>query len=167
MYDRKNSIDTVTIKRDSEATGDNSYYKHGNKVFDRMPVEEFIMLKGNPVVENLNENYQNKFLNVWRDGYKYTDEEYREACNALRNDFHTDSDMLLAFLDYPDCSYDYADYYDEIVDSIVDKYGIDRWASSIDEETSTKVLDDFLLDICPMIDEDFLLDYGWTYFGER
>lgn len=168
VYDRKSSVDTVTIKRDQEATGEEStYYRHGNKVFDRMPVDEFIMLKGRPVVENLVEDYHNKFLDVWKDGYFYTDEEYREACNALRNDYHSDEDMLLAFFDYPDCSYDYAKYYDDVVEEIVKKYGVSRWASSFDENTAKKIIDEYIEKICPMIDEDFLLDYGWTYFGER
>lgn len=167
VYNRKGSVETVTIKRDEESTGDSTYYRHGDKVFDRMPVEEFIMLKGNPVVESLNEDYHNKFLDIWKDGYFYTEEEYMEACNALRNEYNSDEDMLLAFFDYPDCSYEYAKYYDDIVDEIVSKYGVDRWAGSFNEKTASSIIDEYLGKICPMIDEDFLLDYGWTYFGKR
>lgn len=56
VYDRKNSISSVTIVKDEEATGFDDVYSHrGHKMY-QMPVSEFIELPGNPVVESLNES---------------------------------------------------------------------------------------------------------------
>ena len=53
VYKHKNQISSVTICKDYEATGSEKIYTHVNKVFDRMQVDEFIMMKGNPIVEKL------------------------------------------------------------------------------------------------------------------
>ena len=53
VYDNEKSIDTVTIVRDEEATGvQNEFYRaKDGRLYDRYPVADFIMEKGNPVVE--------------------------------------------------------------------------------------------------------------------
>ena len=53
VYDNEKSIDTVTIVRDEEATGvQNEFYRaKDGRLYDRYPVDDFIMEKGNPVVE--------------------------------------------------------------------------------------------------------------------
>lgn len=53
IYKYKNWIDSVTIVTDLKSKGKEIYYKFGNKVADEMSTEEFLMLKGNPLVESL------------------------------------------------------------------------------------------------------------------
>ena len=55
VYNHTSMINVVTICKDVEALGlsKDYYYSHNGKVFDDMPVDEFIMMKGNPVVEKL------------------------------------------------------------------------------------------------------------------
>lgn len=53
VYKYKNWIDSVTIVTDLKSKGRETYYRFGNKVADEMSVEEFLMLKGNPLVESL------------------------------------------------------------------------------------------------------------------
>ena len=53
IYKYKNWIDSVTIVTDLKSKGKEVYYKFGNKVADEMSTEEFLMLKGNPLVESL------------------------------------------------------------------------------------------------------------------
>ena len=53
VYDNKNRIDSVTIVRDAESTGEKDKYYTGNAgVYDHMPVEDFITESGNPVIES-------------------------------------------------------------------------------------------------------------------
>ena len=60
VYKHKSRINSVTVVKDNEALGlkkDYIYY-HGQdglnkKEFNRMPIDRFLMLKGNPVVEKL------------------------------------------------------------------------------------------------------------------
>ena len=55
VHDHKRDIETVTIAKDEESTGyENYFYKHKGNVFNQMPVNEFLELSGNPVVENIN-----------------------------------------------------------------------------------------------------------------
>lgn len=53
VYKYKNWIDSVTIVTDLKSKGKETYYRFGNTVADEMPTEEFLMLKGNPLVESL------------------------------------------------------------------------------------------------------------------
>lgn len=53
VYENRNKINSVTIVRDYESTGEETPYKEGRKVFFRMPVEDFITLSGNPIIESL------------------------------------------------------------------------------------------------------------------
>lgn len=55
VYNHTATIKTVTICKDVESLGlsQDYYYSHNGKVFNRMPVEDFLMMKGNPVVEKL------------------------------------------------------------------------------------------------------------------
>ena len=56
VYDRKNSISSVTVVKDEEATGFDDVYSHRGYKMYQMPVQEFIELPGNPVVEALTES---------------------------------------------------------------------------------------------------------------
>ena len=56
VYNRKNSISSVTVVKDEEATGFDDVYSHRGYKMYQMPVNEFIELPGNPVVEQLTEN---------------------------------------------------------------------------------------------------------------
>lgn len=61
VYDNKSLIDFVTIVRDEESTGmSNYYYKHGNKIFNKLPIDEFITISGNPIVEKFLSQQNNK-----------------------------------------------------------------------------------------------------------
>lgn len=52
VYRNRNNIGTVTIVKDEEATGyENYFYKHGGEVYNNMPVDDFIMQSGNPIIE--------------------------------------------------------------------------------------------------------------------
>lgn len=48
-------IDYVTIVRDKELTGEETVYEINNVDIDRMPVKEFINIKGNPIIESEDE----------------------------------------------------------------------------------------------------------------
>ena len=53
VYSHEKSIDTVTIVRDEESTGVGDFYKtRRGEPYDRMPVDQFIMEKGNPIIES-------------------------------------------------------------------------------------------------------------------
>ena len=55
VYNNRNSISCVTISKDPESTGiDNYFYKVGREVIDKLDIDDFIMLPGNPIVEELN-----------------------------------------------------------------------------------------------------------------
>lgn len=56
VYDRKSSITSVTVVKDEEATGFDDVYSHNGRKMYQMPIEEFITLPGNPVVEAMNNN---------------------------------------------------------------------------------------------------------------
>lgn len=53
VYDHKNSISAVTIVKDEESTGFDDAYTHNGKKIFQMPTEEFILLSGNPIIENV------------------------------------------------------------------------------------------------------------------
>lgn len=75
VYNNKNTINTITIERDEARTGSHEIYHHGRFKFDHLPIEEFIMLQGNPVVESLSSNingnfiYKNSIFNKLSEGY--------------------------------------------------------------------------------------------------
>ncbi len=52
VYERKHMISSVTVVKDEESTGFDDVYSHKGKEMYRMPVDDFIMLPGNPVVES-------------------------------------------------------------------------------------------------------------------
>lgn len=65
VYKYKNNIDNVTIVRDEESTGlSDYYYKHNSEVFDNMPINEFIEIHGNPIIESENIKFDNIRLNL-------------------------------------------------------------------------------------------------------
>lgn len=53
VYKYRTWIDTVTIVTDLKSKGKGFYCRFGNKTANRMSTEEFLMLKGNPLVESL------------------------------------------------------------------------------------------------------------------
>lgn len=55
VYNNRNSISCVTISKDPESTGiDDYFYKVGREVINKLDIDDFIMLPGNPIVEELN-----------------------------------------------------------------------------------------------------------------
>lgn len=56
VYANKPTINTVTVVKDEESTGFSDPYSHNGKVMDKMPVDEFLMLSGRPVVESIASN---------------------------------------------------------------------------------------------------------------
>lgn len=54
VYNNRSNISQVTISKDPESTGiDNYFYKVGRVEINRLDIDEFIMLPGNPIVEEL------------------------------------------------------------------------------------------------------------------
>lgn len=54
VYNNRNIIDYVTIVKDEESTGIVDYfYSHKGYEFNRMPIDDFITLTGNPITEGL------------------------------------------------------------------------------------------------------------------
>lgn len=51
VYDHKASIDFVTIVRDLASTNSGEFYQGKSGIYDRMPVNDFLMETGNPVIE--------------------------------------------------------------------------------------------------------------------
>lgn len=51
VYNRRGSISSVTVVKDEESTGFTDAYSHHGKKMYQMPIEEFILLPGNPIVE--------------------------------------------------------------------------------------------------------------------
>ena len=64
VYDNKNKIDNVTVVKDEESTGFDGSYSHHGKTMYMMPVDEFLMLPGNPVIESLNESVNSLMINL-------------------------------------------------------------------------------------------------------
>lgn len=54
VYEHKHMISSVTVVKDEESTGFDDVYDHNGKEMYRMPIDDFIMLPGNPVVESFN-----------------------------------------------------------------------------------------------------------------
>ena len=54
VYNNRNNIDCVTISKDPESTGiDYYFYKVGRETINKLDIDDFIMLPGNPIVEEL------------------------------------------------------------------------------------------------------------------
>lgn len=54
VYNNRSNISQVTISKDPESTGiDNYFYKVGRVEINRLDIDDFIMLPGNPIVEEL------------------------------------------------------------------------------------------------------------------
>lgn len=57
VEENKSRIDYVTVCADEESTRREAYYyNHNGTIFYRTPVDEFIMLSGNPIVEKVKKN---------------------------------------------------------------------------------------------------------------
>ncbi len=58
VYRFKDRVSDVTICTDTQSKGGRlSYYRHNGEEMNRMPVDEFINLSGNPVVESYKNNF--------------------------------------------------------------------------------------------------------------
>jgi len=57
VYDNKNRVDCVTIVHDEEATGSEDVYTHNGEKIEKMPINDFIMMSGNPIIEELEIKY--------------------------------------------------------------------------------------------------------------
>lgn len=62
VYDRKSRIDFVTIVKDEESTGFNDAYYHRGEPIFRMPIDDFILMRGTPVIEacSINTEFENR-----------------------------------------------------------------------------------------------------------
>lgn len=58
IYDNRNIIDTVTVMYDKQSGkiegSSDKYYVLGGKIIKKLPTDEFLTLKGNPIVEGTN-----------------------------------------------------------------------------------------------------------------
>lgn len=73
VYNNKSLIDSVTIVRDEESTGiSDYYYKHGNKIFNKLPIDEFITINGNPIVEKFSRLQNNRYYDLLSEGKSIT-----------------------------------------------------------------------------------------------
>lgn len=63
VYENRRSIESVSIIYDPQSLNKEQFYKIGDKIAKHLPTEEFIMLKGNPVVESIY-----KPINKFREG---------------------------------------------------------------------------------------------------
>lgn len=61
VYKNKNFISNITIVRDS-VEGD-YFYKHKGKIFNEMPIDEFLTLSGNPIIESADKLIKGGSLN--------------------------------------------------------------------------------------------------------
>lgn len=57
VYDNKNWIESVTIVTDLQSRGEEKFYTLDGQKTDHMKVKDFINLKGNPIVEELQQKY--------------------------------------------------------------------------------------------------------------
>lgn len=58
VYNFKNRVSDVTICTDTQSRGGRlTYYQHNGKEINRMPVDEFITLSGNPIIESYKNNF--------------------------------------------------------------------------------------------------------------
>ena len=81
----------------------------------------------------------------------YTEEEFQEACEALRDDFVNDSEMLKTF--FRNDSYGKG----RLSEIIIQNTGIDP--NNFTEEEAKELIDDILYDIAEIVDKDFLINY--------
>lgn len=56
VYKNKYSIDKINICYDHQSLNKEYFYKIGKDIIKHFPIDEFIMLKGNPVVESFSDN---------------------------------------------------------------------------------------------------------------
>ena len=81
----------------------------------------------------------------------YTEEEFQEACEALRDDFVSDSEMLKTF--FRNDTYGKG----RLSRIIIQNTEIDP--NNFTEEEAKEIIDDILYDIAEIVDKDFLVNY--------
>ena len=57
VYNNKGWIESVTIVTDLQSRAEEKFYNLSGQKTDHMSVEDFINLKGNPIVEKLQQKY--------------------------------------------------------------------------------------------------------------
>ena len=115
----KSQIKFVTIMKDYAATGERFSYIHDDEhTFNKMPIDEFLTLSGNPVVENLDENIEkHNELNpkLWNEDNTLkteVDEKINQIVDEFISDLHEDEinikidDIILVG---SNCSYNYTE----------------------------------------------------------
>lgn len=59
VYKLQNRVSDVTVCTDTQSKGGKlEFYNHNGKVLKRMPIEEFINLSGNPIIESFNNYFE-------------------------------------------------------------------------------------------------------------
>ena len=67
VYKYRSNINSVTIARDHESTGEDYFYSHNGVEIVQMPVEEFITLSGKPLIEEFTNKDSNlSLLDLYR-----------------------------------------------------------------------------------------------------
>lgn len=61
VYEHQHSIESITIVKDEESLGVDTVYTHKGVKLDHIPVDDFMLLPGNPVIESVkHQSAQNK-----------------------------------------------------------------------------------------------------------
>lgn len=56
VYNNKDFIDSVTVVKDEESLGTDAFYTHRGIKLDHLPLNDFIALPGNPVIESMEQS---------------------------------------------------------------------------------------------------------------
>lgn len=97
----KNWIKSITIAADAQAGKEDKIYNHNGKLIDHMLVKEFILLEGNPIIENfdlqngvkLKDAYVKGNPLYWVESNKSKLEAYIDANFINKQKIFEDSDM--------------------------------------------------------------------------
>lgn len=68
VYENKHWVKSVTIAADAQAGKEDKIYKHQEKLIDHVPVEEFVLLEGNPLIEKVDLQYGVKLKDAYVKG---------------------------------------------------------------------------------------------------
>lgn len=60
VYEHQHSIDSITIVKDEESLGVDTVYTHRGVKLDHTPIDDFILLPGNPVIESIKQHFTQK-----------------------------------------------------------------------------------------------------------
>lgn len=91
VFDNKNWIETVTIEGDAQAGKSNKVYKHNNIVINKLPIEEFIQIEGNPLIEKIDMQHGYKLEEAYRKSNPY----FWVTANEVDYDNFVDKNFVL------------------------------------------------------------------------